>query len=121
MKKTHSLTSLSLRLPACVLAAGMTFGLAACGEDASVTATPGATTGAEYTEVDRPEPGLQGQIPLANQQSGDSALGYRKGLKLIGQNTIMDRGANFSMAWIDDCAYVTTTSPGQIFGPLASP
>jgi len=97
--------------------------LTACGDESSSPAspTPSANLGPEYSAVDRLEPGLQGQIPMASQLNGDSAKGYRKGLKLVGQNTILDRGANFSMAWIDDCAYVTTTSPGQIFGPLASP
>ena len=97
--------------------------LTACGDETSSPASPApsANLGPEYSEVDRLEPGLQGQIPIASQLNGDSAKGYRKGLKLVGQNTILDRGANFSMAWIDDCAYVTTTSPGQIFGPLASP
>lgn len=94
--------------------------LSACDRSSSPSGT--ATSSSDETSsVDRPEPGLQGQIPLASQLSGDSAGGYRKGLRLVGQNTILDRGANFSMAWIDDCAYVTTTSPGQIFGPLASP
>lgn len=100
--------------------------LAACGGNSSSNGqlsngVAQADRGPEFSEVDRLEPGLQGQIPLASQINGDSALGYRKGLKLVGQNTILDRGANFSMAWIGDCAYVTTTSPGQIFGPLASP
>lgn len=70
---------------------------------------------------DRLETGLQGQVPRADQMSGYAGLGYRKGLRLVGQNTILDRGANFSMAWLDDCAYVTTTSPLQIFGPGSSP
>lgn len=116
MNKTRISSWLTLTVAACFLAA--------CGQGSSGSGSntnASANIGAEFTEVDRPEPGLQGQIPLASQQSGDSALGYRKGLKLVGQNTILDRGANFSMAWIDDCAYVTTTSPGQIFGPLASP
>jgi hypothetical protein len=97
--------------------------ITACGDETSSPAspTPSANLSPEYSAVDRLEPGLQGQIPIASQLNGDSAKGYRKGLKLVGQNTILDRGANFSMAWIDDCAYVTTTSPGQIFGPLASP
>ncbi len=88
---------------------------AACGNSTS----PGAN--ASPAAADRLEPGLQGQIPLANQLSGDSAPGYHKGLRLVGQNKIMDRGANFSLAWLDDCAYIATTSPGQIFGPLSSP
>ncbi len=81
----------------------------------------GGGGGSTNQEGDRLEPGLQGQIPLASQLSGDAADGYRKGLRLVGQNTILDRGANFSMAWLDDCAYITTTSAGQIFGPTSSP
>ncbi|TDU25659.1 hypothetical protein DFR24_4104 [Panacagrimonas perspica] len=79
------------------------------------------TSGGVPPADDLLETGLQGQVPLADQMSGRAAQGYRKGLRLVGQNTILDRGANFSMAWLDDCAYVTTTSPGQIFGPLSSP
>lgn len=94
--------------------------LSGCGGDSSSGPNSPAPS-QQPTDFDRPEPGLQGQIPMAAQLSGDSAGGYRKGLRLVGQNTILDRGANFSMAWVDDCAYVTTTSPGQIFGPLASP
>lgn len=102
------LTLLALALPGC----GSGDGADASGDGSS---DQGNSAG------DRPEPGLQGQIPLSAQQSGDSAEGYHRGLRLVGQNTILDRGANFSLAWIGDCAYVTTTSPGQIFGPLASP
>ena len=47
------------------------------------------------------ETGLQGQVPMADQMSGRAALGYRKGLRLVGQNPILNRGANFSLAWID--------------------
>jgi hypothetical protein len=70
---------------------------------------------------DIPETGLQGQVPLADQLSGKSAAGYRKGLRLVGQNTIMNRGANFSLAWIGDCAYVTTSSIPQTFGIATNP
>lgn len=95
-------------------------GLQGCGgDDAGGSGTAAADQAS--ARGDRPEPGLRGQIPMAAQQSGDSAQGYWRGLRLVGQNTILDRGANFSLAWIGDCAYVTTTSPGQIFGPLASP
>ena len=97
--------------------------LAACGGSSphgSVAADEIGPSGLAKAD-DLPETGLQGQVPLADQNSGRSALGYRKGLKLVGQNTILNRGANFSMAWLDDCAYVTTTSPAQIFGPASSP
>ena len=47
--------------------------LLACGDNSSAPDSSSngssANTGPEYTEVDRPEPGLQGQIPQASQQS----------------------------------------------------
>lgn len=95
--------------------------LTACGSGSSSDDNANNNDSPRATDVDRLEPGLQGQIPLSEQLNGSSAQGYRKGLRLVGQNTILDRGANFAMAWIDDCAYVTTTSPGQIFGPTSSP
>ncbi len=95
--------------------------LTACGSGSSSDDNANNNDSPRTTDVDHLEPGLQGQIPLSEQLNGNSAKGYRKGLRLVGQNTILDRGANFSMAWIDDCAYVTTTSPGQIFGPTSSP
>jgi len=33
-------------------------------------------------------------------------MGYRRGLRLIGQNTIGNRGANLQLAWSGNCAYV---------------
>lgn len=103
---------------------GLAVGLAACGGTNSPyggNAPGGSGSGGVPPADDLLETGLQGQVPLADQMSGRAAMGYRKGLRLVGRNTILDRGANFSMAWLDDCAYVTTTSPGQIFGPTSSP
>lgn len=88
---------------------------AACSRSDAVSSTaPGA--GELPPADDILETGLQGQIPLADQLTGKSAAGYRKGLRLMGQNTIMNRGNNFGLAWIDDCAYVTTTSLPQLEG-----
>jgi len=67
------------------------------------------------------ETGLQGQIPLADQQSGESRKGHRKGLRLVGENNIQQRGANFALAWVGDCAYVTTTSAAQVTGISSDP
>lgn len=109
---------LKMLLPALVFGAL----LGACGENSPHGGSLNDTGGSGLAKADdAPETGLQGQVPLADQNSGRSALGYRKGLRLVGQNSILDRGANFSMAWLDDCAYITTTSPGQIFGPSSSP
>jgi len=59
---------------------------------------------------DRPETGLQGQVPVADQLSGRSRLGYSRGLRLVGQNTINGLGGDFQIAWYQDCAYVVTKS-----------
>jgi LVIVD repeat-containing protein len=67
----------------------------------------------------RPETGLQGQVPLADQRSGRSREGYRCNLALVGQNDIGGRGANFQLAWLGDCAYVGMV--GQAFQSPVSP
>lgn len=67
----------------------------------------------------RPETGLQGQIPLEDQLSGRSRLGYRCNVKLVGQNDIRHRGVNFQMAAYRDCAYVGTSN--QIFQAPGTP
>lgn len=64
----------------------------------------------------RPEPGLQGQVPKAAQDSGHSKLGYRCNVKLVGQNDIRGRGANFQLGWYRDCAYVGSVG-GREFQP----
>jgi hypothetical protein len=53
-----------------------------------------------------PETGLQGQVPRADQDSGRSKRGYRCNLRLVGQNDVQNRGANFQLGWHGDCAYV---------------
>lgn len=55
---------------------------------------------------DRPETGIQGDVPLADQLSGRAGDGYNCGLSLVGYNSLDGRGANANMAWADDCAYV---------------
>jgi len=64
----------------------------------------------ESSTGDLPETGLQGEVPLADQQSGRSLEGYRKGMRLVGQNTIRDRGGNLQLATFGHCAYVGTAS-----------
>lgn len=53
-----------------------------------------------------PETGLQGAVPIVDQESGRSKLGYRCNFSLVGQNDLRSRGANLQMAWLDNCAYV---------------
>jgi hypothetical protein len=73
------------------------------------------------TAADVLEDGVSGQIPLLDQIDGKSALGYHRGLAVVGRNPILDRGANFAMAWVGQCAYVTTTSAQQLAGALNTP
>ncbi len=69
----------------------------------------------------RLEPGLQGQVPVADQLSGDAALGYRCNLKVIGSSDIGLRGQNFQLAWYRDCAYVSTIGVQSTSGAAGEP
>jgi hypothetical protein len=52
------------------------------------------------------EPGLQGQVPKADQDSGRSTRPYMWNMRLVGQQDIQNRGENGNLGWIGDCAYV---------------
>src|SRR5438309_7375630 len=52
-------------------------------------------------------PRLQGQVPLADQMSGRALMGYKKNVRLIGHNDILNRLNNGNLGWLDDCAYVS--------------
>jgi len=111
------------RLLGGISVATLTMALTACGDDGSSTAAGTVTSPSETRAAsnDRLEPGMSGRVPLQTQLSGDATQGFRRGLRLVGQNTIMNRGANFALAWVDDCAYVTTTSGQQTFGVSNTP
>lgn len=74
----------------------------------SVAPASGANDKADCGPGDRPETGLQGQISREEQLAGFE--GFRCGLRLVGQNTINDRGGNHQLATLGDCAYYTTTA-----------
>jgi hypothetical protein len=62
----------------------------------------------------RPETGLQGQVPLADRESGRSSQGYSCNLGLVGHYGLPQgfEGAGWQMTWYDHCAYYTTRLGG---------
>lgn len=57
-------------------------------------------------DLDRPETGLRGDVPLVDQLSGRADEGYNCGLAVVGHDPIGERGSNGNMAWAGDCAYI---------------
>lgn len=53
----------------------------------------------------QPEPGLQGQVPLEEQQPTRTDP-YCQNIDLVGHTSIGNRGANLDMVWYGDYAYV---------------
>jgi len=60
---------------------------------------------------DNPETGIQGDVPLADQQSGRAEQGYNCGLAVVGYNDLGGQGGG-DLAWSGHCGYVR--SPGGI-------
>lgn len=61
-----------------------------------------------------PETGLQGQVPIADRQSGRNLLGYRCNLELVGQ--YQGVGASIVNPAFETCAYLSTS--GLLMDPL---
>lgn len=60
--------------------------------------------------ANNPEPGRQGEI-----LPGEARVlpqPYAKGVQLVGHEPLGGRTGNIQLAWIDSCAYVTSTLPG---------
>jgi len=89
---------------------------------AAVLALAGGQAGAQTPWVDpvprancgsgdRVEPGLQGQTSLADRMSGASRTPYNCNLDFVGNFT--GEGAEWQMAWYQDCAYYDTRNNTQ--------
>jgi len=63
----------------------------------------------------RPETGLQGQVPLADRESGRSAQGYTCNLVVVGRYGPAEgfEGAEWQMTWYSHCAYYDTRLSGR--------
>jgi hypothetical protein len=74
-----------------------------------VTAAPPSARSATATP-DRPEKGLQGQTAPEDKPGEILAQPYSLGVNLIGHDPIRGRDSNVQLAWVDTCAYVSSTA-----------
>jgi hypothetical protein len=77
-------------------------------------AEPPTTTSPEAPACgsgDRPEPGLQGAVPLEDQLSGRSRDGYSCNLRWVG-GTRLAGGGDTQMTWYGTCAYRVESAGG---------
>ncbi len=77
------------------------------------TPAPVVVVPAECGPGDRPETGVPGQVPLADQLSGRSKLGYSCNLRPVGQTDIDGRGGDTQMTWYDRCAFRAVPGDGS--------
>lgn len=110
-------------LAAGVALAGMAVAQARAWDNSPLT-TPVVRHSYQCGAHDHREPGLQGQVPKADQTDGEAKKGYNCGLELIGF-TPLDKtadgrdsrpNANANMAWAGRCAYVSGSS-SNLFNP----
>ena len=66
----------------------------------------GSEEATESSGIPEGAPRLQGQVPLADQESGRSQHPYMDNMRLVGSQDIENRGENGNLGWLGDCAYV---------------
>ena len=81
---------------------------------------PPSTAHQRCADDDHVEPGLQGDVPKAQQEAG-TASSFACGLTLVGHNDLGGRGGNWNMAWAGDCAYVTSSAGGVAVVDASNP
>jgi hypothetical protein len=122
------------RLPRRTVALGAVVGVlvplvVAFGASAQWDANPlgGVVTKTEHRcgALDRPEPGIQGDVPKAEQDANRAYGGYNCGLALVGHATLDHDGrpptGNANMAWAGNCAYVAGPSSAILPGTPPNP
>jgi hypothetical protein len=78
----------------------------------TAAAAPTTVAGVACSPGDKPETGIQGQVPLADQLSGRSEDGYSCNLRMVGSNDLAGRGGDTQMTWFGQCAYRSTPGDG---------
>jgi hypothetical protein len=92
-------------------------GLAACTGSKAPAPSPAAATAVAAAQCGAgslPETGLQGEVPLADRQSGRNLQGYRCNMELVGQ--YQGTGASVVSPSTSTCAYMSTS--GTLLDPL---
>jgi hypothetical protein len=80
-----------------------------------------AVTPQSAAQADNPEPGLQGQT-LPGEAGVILARPYSKGVRVVGHEPLGERDSNIQLAWVDHCAYVSSSSPNFLaWGVKAAP
>lgn len=98
MTRTHLRRHLLPLVAAGLLATSLPSGASGSATAGGVPCSPGS----------RPETGVQGEVPLADQASGQSKLGYDCNLRIVGSNDLGGRGGDTQMTWYGECAYRST-------------
>src|SRR2546423_9393958 len=95
--------------------------IAVLGDSAAVAVSSTVATAAESLTSkrcgrgDRPETGVQGEVPAVDQVTGASRHGYRCNLRPVATNDLGGRGGDIQLTWYKQCAYQTRNK-----GPDAS-
>lgn len=72
---------------------------------------------APRTGGDRLEKGLQGETLPEDKPGTILATPYSKGVEVVGHDAVLGRDSNVQLAWVDQCAYVSSTGgPFPIIG-----
>jgi hypothetical protein len=88
--------------------------MAAGGQSPPAAVFDGPVPRADCGPGSRPEPGLQGQVPVADRESGRSSEGYTCNLEVVGRYGPEQgfEGAEWQHTWYDHCAYYDTRLSG---------
>src|SRR4051812_46713720 len=66
---------------------------------------------------DRPEPGLQGAVSLAERTAPGGFQGHWCGMRFVGGHTLWDRGSYGDTQLIRHCAYSSMRDPSDLNAP----
>ncbi|MGW0038253.1 LVIVD repeat-containing protein [Gordonia sp. NPDC003376] len=94
--------------------------VALAGIVAPASADPDGTPAVGAAKCDaasHPEPGLQGDVPAAQRDSGATRIGYSCNVRRIGEYT--GHGGGITSTSVGSCAYMGSLFPGSLVGPAA--